>query len=293
MGGMHFQSIGNRIRKLRTERGLGQLELAQRAGIHNSRLSEFERGTRVPGDAHIEALARALGLEVDSVVRNTDWLSESQRAAVRSRSSRVAREFSRDFAYRPPCDRDMSTQLRKAIARYPEVVYRLVELIRAREDGELQMRMLGTVVAGSSLEAVVHAALLVVGVLVLVAPELLGFRKHPVVNPKTREGVGSQPVPAFRITACGRPCLLIPQVALACRKTTWTVDLLGAVIDPRGRVFWFYVEIDGEGHDPRSDRIKEEDIDLPIIRLSETDIVANTFLPQLEARISGLFALAA
>jgi transcriptional regulator with XRE-family HTH domain len=289
---MQFQTIGNRIKALRLEQGLDQRELARMAGLSSARLCEFERGARSPGSEALASIAYALGVDVETLARNTDWLAEEQRARLRSLSSQVVREFSRESSYRPPCDRDMSTQLRKAYAKYPERVRALLDRIRTREDEVMQLRMLSTVVAGSSLEAVVHLALLVLGLLVLVAPEALGFRKHPVVNPKTREGVGDRTVPAYRVTLSGRPCILIPQVSLACRKHAWTVDFLGAIIDSRGHVTWFYIEIDGEGHDRQSDRIKEEDIDLPMIRLDERTILDDNLLLELESRIAGLIRLA-
>ncbi len=57
------QLLGRNVRKLRTEKGLSQEELAFRAGMKRSYLSDLERGTRNPT---VRALARlAMALETD------------------------------------------------------------------------------------------------------------------------------------------------------------------------------------------------------------------------------------
>lgn len=290
---MIFQPVGTRILSLRKARGLSQSELAARCGIGRERLSNFERGMRRPAPDHLTRLATALGIEESELVRNTDWLPPEEREMLKRASARVSREFFRPYVYVPPRDRDMSTQLRKAMTKYTELTRSLFSLIRKRPDGNASLRVLSTVVAGSALEVIVHLLLLAMGSIVWVAPEPLGFRRHPVVDPRTREGVGSRDVPAYRVDLGGLRCLFIPQVGLACRRATWRVDFLCAVIDPQGAVFWLYVEIDGEGHDGSSDAFRSADIDMPVIRLYEEDILGATLLACLEARIKHHLNLAA
>jgi transcriptional regulator with XRE-family HTH domain len=55
--------IGRRIRELREEKGLGQAELARRAGLYTNTLYRFEKGLQTPGATMVEKLANAIGVE--------------------------------------------------------------------------------------------------------------------------------------------------------------------------------------------------------------------------------------
>ncbi len=53
-------AFGQRIRRLRSERGVTQEEVAHRAGVHVTYLSGIERGIRNPSLRNIRAIAAAL-----------------------------------------------------------------------------------------------------------------------------------------------------------------------------------------------------------------------------------------
>ncbi|HWL92300.1 MAG TPA: LexA family transcriptional regulator [Phycisphaerae bacterium] len=55
-------SIGERIRRIRQERGLTQIQLAQSANLNQGYLSSIERGQRVPRRTTIRTLAIALNV---------------------------------------------------------------------------------------------------------------------------------------------------------------------------------------------------------------------------------------
>lgn len=61
--------IGANVRKLRTDRGLSQEELAYRAGIDRSYLSEIENGQKNVGVLILEAIAGALDVEAVTLFR--------------------------------------------------------------------------------------------------------------------------------------------------------------------------------------------------------------------------------
>lgn len=62
-------TIGERIQRLRDQRGLNQADLATRAGVGQSLLSRIERGSRPNPTADIlRKLARALGCTTDYLV---------------------------------------------------------------------------------------------------------------------------------------------------------------------------------------------------------------------------------
>lgn len=54
--------LGDRVRNLRSARGLSQESLADLAGFHRTYLGGVERGERNPGLLNIVAVARALGV---------------------------------------------------------------------------------------------------------------------------------------------------------------------------------------------------------------------------------------
>ena len=55
------------IKQLRVERGLSQLELAERAGVSRSQLSQIETETRPANTLRLAAIARALGVDVEDL----------------------------------------------------------------------------------------------------------------------------------------------------------------------------------------------------------------------------------
>lgn len=55
--------FGKNVRRLRTERGMSQEDLALEAGMKRSYLSDLERGTRNPSVRSLGRLATALGIE--------------------------------------------------------------------------------------------------------------------------------------------------------------------------------------------------------------------------------------
>lgn len=60
--------LGQNVRRLRTEQGLSQEELAFRAGMKRSYLSDLERGTRNPSVRALGRLAEALEVEAGALL---------------------------------------------------------------------------------------------------------------------------------------------------------------------------------------------------------------------------------
>lgn len=63
------QLLGQNVRKFRTEQGLSQEELAFRAGMKRSYLSDLERGTRNPTVRALGRLAEALQTNPELLLR--------------------------------------------------------------------------------------------------------------------------------------------------------------------------------------------------------------------------------
>jgi transcriptional regulator with XRE-family HTH domain len=61
-------TIGTRIRGLRHRRGLTQVELAGKLGMHQSLLSRYERGELRLHGALVASFAKALGVKTDDIL---------------------------------------------------------------------------------------------------------------------------------------------------------------------------------------------------------------------------------
>jgi transcriptional regulator with XRE-family HTH domain len=62
------ETFASRLRQLRDQAGWSQAELARRAGLHREGVGQLERGVREPAWATVQALARALEIEVTAFV---------------------------------------------------------------------------------------------------------------------------------------------------------------------------------------------------------------------------------
>lgn len=57
------KQLGKRIKELRLKAGFSQEELAAKAGLHRTYMSDIERGERNVSVENIEKIARALGVK--------------------------------------------------------------------------------------------------------------------------------------------------------------------------------------------------------------------------------------
>jgi len=64
--------LGQRIRRLRKEKGWRQIDLAEHSGVHEVHISDIERGAREICLNNLVALARGLGVSVSELVRGID-----------------------------------------------------------------------------------------------------------------------------------------------------------------------------------------------------------------------------
>jgi len=62
------KEIGQRVRALRKEQGMTQVELADSLGTHQTSLSQIERGIRGVGVQHVLKLAKALKVSPDKLL---------------------------------------------------------------------------------------------------------------------------------------------------------------------------------------------------------------------------------
>lgn len=93
------EAIGARIRRERTERGITQRQLAERAAIGAPHLSKLERGTEQPSEALLVRIADALAIDRDELLLQAGlvprWMVEAL-AADPARTVRALRRWSDD-----------------------------------------------------------------------------------------------------------------------------------------------------------------------------------------------------
>lgn len=56
------KKLGERLKKLRQEKGMSQGDIARKLGVHRSYISGIERGVRNPTVKNVERIAEALGV---------------------------------------------------------------------------------------------------------------------------------------------------------------------------------------------------------------------------------------
>lgn len=66
-----------RLRELRKQRGMTQQQLADKVGILNVSLSNYERGTQMPDIFTLTKLANALGVSTDTLLGLNDPVDEA------------------------------------------------------------------------------------------------------------------------------------------------------------------------------------------------------------------------
>lgn len=80
LSGLLASQVGARLRALRLDAELSQGELAARAETHRPIISRLERGVHVPDLDVLARMARALDVDVVTVLTPLDW-AEIDRAA--------------------------------------------------------------------------------------------------------------------------------------------------------------------------------------------------------------------
>lgn len=61
--------LGNRVRRLRTEKGWSQEKLAEKCGLHRTYLGSIERGERNVSLANLSRIARSLGVTLEELFK--------------------------------------------------------------------------------------------------------------------------------------------------------------------------------------------------------------------------------
>jgi transcriptional regulator with XRE-family HTH domain len=68
-----LKALGQRVVRLRTEKGWSRVELAQELGVSRERLAKWERGSNAPPLRILVALKRVLGITLEELVTGEPW----------------------------------------------------------------------------------------------------------------------------------------------------------------------------------------------------------------------------
>ncbi|MEK7592123.1 MAG: helix-turn-helix transcriptional regulator [Patescibacteria group bacterium] len=63
------KKLGERLKKIRHEKGMSQGDIARKLGVHRSYISGIERGVRNPTVKNVERIAVALGVSPHTLLQ--------------------------------------------------------------------------------------------------------------------------------------------------------------------------------------------------------------------------------
>src|SRR5215211_6765490 len=111
--------IGERIRALRTERGLSQEEVARRTGVSLGSYGDIERGvTTDPHYSTLRGISHALGVPIERLVQEEPVpLDEAPETGGPETPTRTVEEFERALAHVLEPDRAEALRETQAAAR--------------------------------------------------------------------------------------------------------------------------------------------------------------------------------
>ena len=92
--------LGRTVRQLREDRGMAMRELADRAGVSSSFVSQIERGVANPSVASLQRIAEALGTSIGALFDGSDRIGKLVLLAERPRMVHPERKWE-DFLLTP------------------------------------------------------------------------------------------------------------------------------------------------------------------------------------------------
>jgi transcriptional regulator with XRE-family HTH domain len=96
-----LENVGPNLRRIRRNRDLTQQQVARFAGIRQQELSAFERGLR-PKSATLDRLARALGVDINELLRPVTPKNESPDSAGNAGTGLIRRASDEHAEYSAP-----------------------------------------------------------------------------------------------------------------------------------------------------------------------------------------------
>jgi len=130
-----IMELGQRLKSLREEKDLSQLELGERLNISNSTLSLYESGKRQPDYKTLQRIADFYGVSIDYLFGRTNTKKPPEKAFESALSdSPELLEFWKELSKRD----DLQLMFKQARKLSPESIRKVVEVIKLIEDKEAE-----------------------------------------------------------------------------------------------------------------------------------------------------------
>ncbi|MEW6278352.1 MAG: helix-turn-helix transcriptional regulator [Candidatus Eremiobacterota bacterium] len=268
------------LRRERQKRGWTQKQLAQRAGLARTAITDLELARQRPTPQRVQRLAAALAIPVSVLgeplprnpVGRPNWMH-----------SDLWRLFGRQRGrYRLDRERESWVRLRAARKECPWLFDQLLRSALVTRPRTEILDFLHYASCDSGIEALGWLHLLASKAVVVsyVALTHLGWCRFPVVD-LSGKLVGHRLWPV--LVSEPYPCALFPQVRVQTPEV-YRLDFL-ALVRIANRTLELDVEIDGSGHDPASDGRRERALGIRAVRFTREEVASADFLHRLIDRL--------
>lgn len=277
----HLAEIGPQVRAARKRLGFSRLGgLARLLGVDCRRLSAFELGQRPLGGQALTKLAEILSLpELATAAASARTRGRREAEAEFLQVARISRP-----CYDPPRDRKQEVRCRAAWTEEPELMGELERAYRRRPDYDRVQAFLASIASESWFEYLYPARELARpdATPLRIAPNEIGYSHYALADPHTFQAVGDRLWPALGLRRGGLTVVQFFNAFVRTPKRGWIVDVLQYSRQLRSPARWTVVEIDGDGHRSRWDREKEEQVALPMLRLTGEEVRLGHGWPKTE-----------
>ncbi|WP_368490794.1 helix-turn-helix domain-containing protein [Clostridium sp. BJN0013] len=132
---MENNILGNRIRILREEKSISQLELAKILNIANTTLSQYESGKRIPSDSIKKKIADYFNVSIDYLLGRTDVKNSYDSADKITESLNDDPELAQFWDSLKDRE-DLKLLFKQTRAMPPNDIKKIIRIIKAIEDEE-------------------------------------------------------------------------------------------------------------------------------------------------------------
>ena len=276
------QPTGQALVHLRQQCSLTQNQLAKKARIPQSRISQLELGTRTPTLTELERLGGVLNLAKYQI-------RELEKSAPAPGLRELLTKFRRE---RPP---QKVIPVYKRLASLREKYGALFDQIEfkfcSRQDEASCRQWLGHIPTDSCDELIPWMKIVgevdhAVGR--YLSLEQIDFDTFAVADTDTGRDLKSETRPCLELALPGDAvALLFPQVPLRTLSYHARVDILVELVAPRKRLTCI-IEVDGLGHISAFDKRRSKALGLPILRFTPEELLAGHWVSKTLANLTNI-----
>ncbi|WP_156940166.1 helix-turn-helix domain-containing protein [Caldanaerobius polysaccharolyticus] len=127
-----MDTLGKRIKELRTELGLTQEELAKKIGVTRAALSSWEINRRDPDTTTLQKLSEIFNVSVDYILGKTDIRTRADEITDAVKDDPELLAFWNELKERP----DLQLLFKQTRKLSPKTIRQVIRIIKAIEDEE-------------------------------------------------------------------------------------------------------------------------------------------------------------